>query len=72
MAKTLGEASSNVQDWKRRRRIPTSKQPKVLEIGNRIGLNLTAEDVMFPFPEDRPADHARKPHPDFGDMEPAR
>lgn len=55
MAEAVSEAPSSVQGWKRRRKIPAKKQAKVLDSGRRLGLDVSAEDVMFPFPEDRTA-----------------
>ena len=57
MAVAIGEAPSSVQGWKRRRHVPAKKQALVLHRAGELGLDITAEDVMFPFPEDRvPAD----------------
>lgn len=44
---------STVLGWKKNRRVPSDWQPRVLLLGNELGLDVTAEDVMFPFPEDR-------------------
>ena len=55
MARRVGEAASTVDGWKARRRIASKKQAIVLQRGVELGLGITAEDVMFPFPEDRPA-----------------
>lgn len=48
MADDLGEKPSTVQSWKSARRIPSTKQPKVLRIGRMVGLKLTPADVVFP------------------------
>lgn len=48
MARAIGEPSSNVGAWKREGRIPAAKQPHVLEVGQSIGLPITAEHVVFP------------------------
>lgn len=48
MARAVGEAPSNVAAWKRVGRIPAEKQPHVLEIGQALGLPITAEHVVFP------------------------
>ena len=58
MARALDRPSrpcgaSKVHSWKKKRAIPQPWQGDVLEIGNRLNLEITAEDVMFPFPEDR-------------------
>lgn len=53
MAAAVGEAPSSVQGWKRRRRIPSKKQETVLRRAAELGIDVSAEDVMFPFPEDR-------------------
>lgn len=48
MARAIGEAPSTVASWKRGGRIPADKQRSVLEIGQDIGLTITAEHVVFP------------------------
>lgn len=48
MGRALGEPSSNVMAWKREGRIPAHKQPHVLEVGQSLGLPITAEHVVFP------------------------
>lgn len=48
MAELLGEAPSTVQSWKTAGRIPAQKQPLVLEKAKQAGIELTAEDVVFP------------------------
>jgi len=48
MARAIGEPSSNVGAWKREGRIPAHKQPIVLEVGQALGLPVTAEHVVFP------------------------
>ena len=48
MARAIGEPSSNVAAWKRVGRIPAEKQPHVLEVGQALGLPITAEHVVFP------------------------
>lgn len=55
MSRICGESPSTVSDWKRRRHVPAKKQSNVLKRGGEAGLGITAEDVMFPFPEDRPS-----------------
>lgn len=49
MAEALGEPPSNVQGWKNRRSVPTKKQEKVLKRAAELGMDVSAEDVMFPF-----------------------
>jgi hypothetical protein len=48
MARALGEAPANVSAWKKKGRIPAEKQPHVLEVGQTLGLPITAEHVVFP------------------------
>lgn len=48
MAEALGEAPTTVQSWKAVGRIPATKQPAVLEAAKRLGLEIRAEDVVFP------------------------
>ncbi|WP_207093615.1 carph-isopro domain-containing protein [Novosphingobium sp. PY1] len=48
MARAIGEPFSNVGAWKRHGRIPATKQPHVLEVGQALGLPVTAEHVVFP------------------------
>ncbi|WP_413716156.1 carph-isopro domain-containing protein [Sphingobium sp. B2D3B] len=48
MARAIREAPSNVASWKRAGRIPPDKQRSVLEVGEELGLQITAEHVVFP------------------------
>jgi len=48
MARAVGVSPSNVAAWKRMGRIPAEKQPHVLEVGQAMGLPITAEHVVFP------------------------
>lgn len=48
MARKLGELPSSVSAWKQRGRIPAEKQPHVLQVGQNMGLPITAEHVVFP------------------------
>jgi hypothetical protein len=48
MARKLGVLPSSVSAWKREGRIPAHKQPHVLEVGQSLGLPITAEHVVFP------------------------
>ena len=48
MAEVLGEAPSTVQSWKTAERIPAHKQPLVLERARQVGINITADEVVFP------------------------
>ena len=48
MADYLGEPPSTVQSWKAAGRIPAAKQPDVLSKAEELGLNITAEDVIYP------------------------
>lgn len=54
MADHLGEPPSTVNSWKSARRIPAMQQPKVLAKAEDLGLDVCAEDVVFPF--GRPAE----------------
>lgn len=56
MARLLGASPSTVQSWKASGRIPAGKQPLVLETAERAGIEITAEDVIWPL--GRPADAA--------------
>lgn len=65
MARAIGENPSTVAAWKRVGRIPAEKQPHVLEVGQALGLPITAEHVVFPLgrpnaagPDDLAADPA--------------
>ena len=53
MARKLGANPFTVMGWKRRRRVPAAHQPLVLRRATELGIDVTAEDIMFPFPEDR-------------------
>lgn len=53
MATALGMSPFTVAGWKRRRRISSKQQGHVLDTARKLGMQLQAEDVMFPFPEDR-------------------
>ena len=48
MARAIDESPSTVAGWKRKGRIPAEKQPHVLEVGQALGLPVTAEHVVFP------------------------
>lgn len=48
MADKLSEKPSNVQSWKAAGRIPSGKQPGVLDAAAEFGLDVTPEDVIFP------------------------
>lgn len=47
-AELLGEAPSTVQSWKAAGRIPAQKQPLVLERAAAAGIEISAEDVVYP------------------------
>lgn len=47
-ADLLGEAPSTVQSWKASGRIPAHKQPLVLERAEAAGIEISAEDVVYP------------------------
>lgn len=53
MARAIGSNPGTVHSWKRARRVSPAWQPIVLRRAAELGLDVTAEDVMFPFPEDR-------------------
>lgn len=48
MAEALREPPSTVQSWKAAGRIPSTKQPGILSRAVEIGVDVTAEDVVFP------------------------
>lgn len=48
MAEMIGEPPSTVQSWKNAGRIPAQKQPLVIDKANAAGVEVTAEDVVFP------------------------
>lgn len=48
MAAHLGESPSTVQSWKTAGRVPAGKQPDVLAKAIELGLQITAEDIIFP------------------------
>ena len=50
MAKTLGIAPSTVQSWKDSGVIPARRQRDVLDAAQRLGINLSASDLI-PTPE---------------------
>lgn len=49
MAEMLNEPPSTVQSWKAAGRIPSQKQPLVLDRAAKAGIKITAADVVFPF-----------------------
>ena len=53
MARKLAASPFTVAGWKRARRVPATWQPRVLCRAAELGIDVSAEDVMFPFPEDR-------------------
>lgn len=53
MARALGSNPGTVHSWKRARRIPAGWQPTILARAAELRIDVSAEDVMFPFPEDR-------------------
>lgn len=56
MGEALGEPPSTVQSWKSAGRIPAFKQPDVLAKAIELGLEVTAEDIIFPLGRDGIAD----------------
>lgn len=48
MARELDEHPSNVYTWQRVDRVPSDKQPYVLERGIALGLPITPELVIYP------------------------
>jgi len=55
MARKLGLTASRGASWKRARRVPAGEmQELVILRGGELGLEISAEDVMWP-PEDRPS-----------------
>ena len=55
MADTLGQTVASVLRWRQDRRIPSEQQQLILRRAAELNLGITAEDVIFPFPEDRNA-----------------
>lgn len=55
MALAMGEAPSTVQSWKATGRIPAHRQPAVLETARELGLEITADDIVFPMGADHDA-----------------
>lgn len=53
MARKLGANPFTVAGWKRKRRVPAAHQATILNRAAELGIDVSAEDVMFPFPEDR-------------------
>tara|TARA_B100000678_G_scaffold44667_1_gene34424 strand:- start:109 stop:399 length:291 start_codon:yes stop_codon:yes gene_type:complete len=58
MAEHLQEPPSTVNSWKRAGRIPAAKQPGVLRCAQRLGLDVGAEDVIYPLGDDGCHAHA--------------
>lgn len=58
MAELLGKPPSTVQSWKNAGRIPAQEQPLVLEKAKEAGVEVTADDVVFPMgvPDPAPTD----------------
>jgi len=52
MADALDEPPSTVQSWKSAGRIPAFKQPDVLAKAQELGLDVSAEDIIFPLGRD--------------------
>lgn len=48
MADMIGEPPSTVQSWKTAGRIPSQKQVLVIEKAQAAGVEVTAEDVVYP------------------------
>lgn len=48
MATALGERPSTVQSWKDNGRVPSTKQPMVLDKAKELGISVTANDVVYP------------------------
>ncbi len=48
MADLLGEPPSTVQSWKSAGRIPSQKQPLVIQRASAAGITVTADDVVWP------------------------
>jgi hypothetical protein len=53
MADELELEVATIIRWQHDRSIPADHQRVVLKTGLRLGIAIAAEDVMFPFPEDR-------------------
>lgn len=55
MADLLGEPPSTVQSWKSAGRIPSHKQPLVIQRARDAGFRVTADDVVWPLGKQAPA-----------------
>lgn len=49
IADRMSEAPSTVQSWKAARRIPAHKQPEFIEKHAVAGIEVSAEDIIWPF-----------------------
>lgn len=59
LAGELAEPISTVSSWKIVGRIPATKQPRVLEAAERLGLPITVENLVFPMGRPRRAECAQ-------------
>ena len=48
MANHLDDAPSTIQSWKSAGRVPSTHQPRVLAKAEELGLDVSAEDIIFP------------------------
>jgi hypothetical protein len=48
MAAHLSEAPSTVQSWKNAGRVPALHQHKILATARKLGIPITAQDVVYP------------------------
>jgi DNA-binding transcriptional regulator YdaS (Cro superfamily) len=55
MAEALSLPIAEVLRWRDEHRVPAEQQPFLLRRAQELGLDVSAEDVIFPFPEDRGA-----------------
>ena len=55
MADALDQPIGEVLRWRQDRRVPSEQQPAILRRARDLGFEILAEDVIFPFPEDRQA-----------------
>lgn len=47
LARLLGKNPSGISRWKRRKRVPTACQRRILELARERGVNITAEDLIM-------------------------
>lgn len=48
MARDLNKPASTIHRWKTEGRVPSNEQPHVLDVADKLGLPITAENVVYP------------------------